>query len=66
MRKLPVLVSILTLIFGFTFYGEIVSINIHDTFYIISAEALCFLIWLCFTIIFWFIKLKKVLSKNEA
>jgi len=66
MRKYSVFVSILTLIFGFTFYGEKVSITILDTSYIIAAEVLCFSVWAIFTIIFTIINLKKYFSENEV
>lgn len=66
MRKYQIFLSILTLIFGFTFYGEQVTINIADTYYIIAAEALCFGVWAIFTIIFSIISLKKYFSRNAA
>ena len=66
MRMYSVLVSIITLIFGFTFYGEPVNINIYDTHYIIAAEVLCFAVWCVCMLIFQLIKLKKFLSKHEA
>ncbi|WP_089665781.1 hypothetical protein [Gramella sp. MAR_2010_147] len=66
MRTYSIIVSIITLIFGFTFYGENLTINIHDTYYIIAAEVVCFSIWLLCTIIFQLINLKNYLSKNAA
>ncbi|CAL68508.1 hypothetical protein [Christiangramia forsetii] len=66
MRKYSTIVSIITLIFGFAFYGEKLTINIYDTYYIIAAEVVCFSIWLLFMIIFQLINLKKFLSKNAA
>lgn len=65
MRKYSIFVSILTLIFGFTFYGEIVTINLFDTYYLIPAEVLCFGVWAIFTIIFTIINLKKFFSRND-
>ncbi|MCG9970717.1 hypothetical protein [Christiangramia crocea] len=66
MRKYSILISILTLIFGFTFYSDTVSITIYDTNYIIAAEVICFAIWLIFMIVFQLINLKRYFSRNEA
>ncbi|MGA8855382.1 MAG: hypothetical protein WB492_14510 [Christiangramia sp.] len=66
MRKYSTFVSIITLIFGFTFYGEEVTMHIYDTYYIIAAEVVCFGVWLIFMLIFLLIYLKKFFSKNEA
>jgi len=66
MKKYSTLISIITLIFGFTFYGEHITINAYDTQYVIAAEVICFAIWLVCMLIFQLINLKKFLSKNEA
>jgi len=66
MRKYAVLISILTLIFGFTFYGELVHFTLFDTEYIIAAEVLCFGFWFIATIIIQMINLKRYFSRNEA
>ncbi|MCH4822167.1 hypothetical protein ML462_03190 [Gramella lutea] len=66
MNKFSILASILTLIFGFTFYGEKVELNILGTSYLVAAEVICFGLWLMFTLIFWSIRMKKFLSGNEA
>ena len=66
MNKYSIAISLITLVFGFTFYGEIVTINLGDTYYLIPAEVICFGIWLIFMIMFWTFRLKKILSKNEV
>ncbi|GAA4312378.1 hypothetical protein GCM10023115_31550 [Pontixanthobacter gangjinensis] len=66
MNKYTLGISLLTLMFGFTFYGEIITINLGATYYLIPAEVICFGIWLIFMIIFWISRLRKILSKNEA
>jgi len=66
MRKYSVFISILTLIFGFTFYGESVNIHIFNTEYIVAAEVLCFGVWLIATIIIQIINIKRYFSRNEA
>lgn len=66
MRKYSILLSILTLIFGFTFYGEQFSITILETNYVIAAEVVFFSIWTVLMVILQIIKLKKFLSRNEA
>jgi len=66
MRKYAILISILTLIFGFTFYGEPIHITLLDTEYIIAAEVFCFGVWLVATIIIQIINLKRYFSRNEA
>jgi len=62
MRKYSFLISIITLIFGFIFYGELVTIQVFNTEYVIAAEVLCFAIWLIFTIIIQVINLKRHFS----
>lgn len=66
MRKFPLLVSSITLILGFTFYGEIITCSLYDTYYLIPAEVALFSIWLLITIIYWAFQLKRFLSQNEA
>lgn len=58
MRLFPLFLSAITLILGFTFYGEIVTFNIFDTYYLIPAEVICFSIWLVITMVYWLIRLK--------
>jgi len=65
MRKYSTFVSIITLIFGFTFYGELLTINIYGTQYIIAAEVLCFIIWAIIMLILFIMNLKKHFSENE-
>ncbi|QYA24595.1 hypothetical protein G3I01_03415 [Gramella sp. MT6] len=62
MRKYSTFVSIITLILGFAFYGETVSFNFYDTYYIVAAEVVCFAFWALFMLIFLIINLKKFLS----
>ena len=66
MRKYQIFVSIITLILGFTFYGETVFFNIGDTYYVMAAESLCFAVWAIITIILTIISLKKYFSRDEA
>ncbi|WP_298245986.1 hypothetical protein [uncultured Christiangramia sp.] len=66
MRKFPLLVSSVTLILGFAFYGEIITFNLGDTYYLIPAEVALFSIWFLITIIYWAFQLKRYLSRNEA
>lgn len=66
MRKYSIFISIITLIFGFTFYGEPVSIQIFNTEYVIAAEVLCFAVWLILTLLIQAINLKRYFSRNEA
>ena len=40
MRKYSIFISIITLIFGFSFYGESVNLSLLDTEYVIAAEVL--------------------------
>ena len=66
MRKYHILISVLTLIIGFTFYGETIIFPIHDTYYVIPAEVVCFYVWLILTLILHGISLKNYFSRNEA
>ncbi|WP_026913960.1 hypothetical protein [Christiangramia portivictoriae] len=66
MRKFPLLVSGITLILGFAFYGEHITINIGDTYYVIPSEVVLFCIWFVITIIYWLFQLKRYLSRHEA
>tara|TARA_B100001063_G_C16497205_1_gene420276 strand:+ start:409 stop:609 length:201 start_codon:yes stop_codon:yes gene_type:complete len=66
MRKYSIFISIITLIFGFSFYGESVNLSLLDTEYVIAAEVLCFGFWLIATIIIQMISLKRYFSRDEA
>ena len=66
MRKYSVFLSILTLILGFTFYGEPVSVKILNTEYVVAAEVLCFTVWLTLTLIIQAINLKNYFYRDEA
>jgi hypothetical protein len=65
MAKYRFLISIITLIFGFSFYGEFVTISLYDTYYVIAAEVIIFAIWLVIMMIFLFLYLKNRLQENE-
>lgn len=62
MRKYSIFASIITLILGFAFYGEYITINFFDTYYLIAAEVVCFAFWALFMLILLIINLKKFLS----
>lgn len=64
MNKYSFLISILTLILGFTFYGEHLTINIHDTYYVIAAEVVCFFFWSIFMVIFLMNGLKNLILRK--
>ena len=65
MRKYHILISILIVILGLTFYGETITVTIHDTYYVIAAEVICFAAWFIFTVIYMIVKLKRFFTPDE-
>ena len=64
MRKYSTFISIITLILGFTFYGEHVPITVFQTRYIIAAEVVFFIIWAIIMLILLIINLKKIFFRK--